>query len=138
MNFLPMILRNMRMLIILGVTLGSIGIVFIVNASVETVNRISTEAIGYYGGDRIPALIKYVDDPRRSFKRRNRAIWALSQLGDGRALPVLEKHVTGRDCRHRTDLCQKELKKAIAATKEDAGPHFVHRAVVAARSLGLL
>jgi hypothetical protein len=105
MNLLPMIRRYMRALIVLGLVIGPLGIFYIVTGSIDAIDRIGAEAVGYYGGERIPALINYVDDPRRSFKRRNRAIWALSQLGDGRALPVLEKHITGRDCRHGTDLC---------------------------------
>lgn len=137
MRLPDVIRRNIRALVVLS-AIGSLGILYIVNDSIRSIDEISTEAIGYYGGDRISALIKYVDDPGRSFRRRNRAIWALSQLGDSRALPVLEKHLTGRECRHGTDLCQKELKKAIVTARQDAGPHIVYHVVHAVRNLILL
>lgn len=64
-------------------------------------------------GDRVPALMAYVESPAHSLRERNRAVWALGQLGDARALPVLEKHFTGRQCEHGRALCQHELRKAI-------------------------
>ena len=38
---------------------------------------------------------------------------ALGQIGDRRAVPVLERFYTGNACRHDEFLCQKELSKAI-------------------------
>lgn len=48
-----------------------------------------------YGGDCTEALIRLVEDDTRGFRVRNEAIWALGQLGDGRALPVLQQLYTG-------------------------------------------
>jgi hypothetical protein len=70
-----------------------------------------------HGGDAVEALIAYVDSPRYALQRRNRAVWALGQLGDARALPVLEKHFTGGPCDHDRELCQRELGKAIEACR---------------------
>lgn len=64
-------------------------------------------------GDRALALMAYVESPRHTLRERNRAVWALGQLGDARALPLLEKHFTGRECEHGRALCQHELRKAI-------------------------
>lgn len=64
-------------------------------------------------GDRVPALMAYIESPKHSLRERNRAVWALGQLGDARALPVLEKHFTDRECEHARVLCQHELRKAI-------------------------
>ncbi len=64
-------------------------------------------------GERVPALMAYIESPTHTLRARNRAVWALGQLGDARALPVLEKHVTGRECDHARALCQYELRKAI-------------------------
>jgi hypothetical protein len=64
-------------------------------------------------GDRVPALMAYIESPTQTLRARNRAVWALGQLGDARALPVLEKHFTGRECEHGRALCQHELRKAI-------------------------
>lgn len=64
-------------------------------------------------GDRVLALMAYVESPKHTLRERNRAVWALGQLGDARALPVLETHFTGTDCEHDRALCQHELRKAI-------------------------
>jgi hypothetical protein len=64
-------------------------------------------------GDSVPALMAYLESPTHPLRERNRAVWALGQLGDARALPVLEKHFTGRQCEHGRALCQHELRKAI-------------------------
>jgi hypothetical protein len=64
-------------------------------------------------GERVPALMAYIESPTHTLRARNRAVWALGQLGDARALPVLEKHFTGRECEHGRALCQHELRKAI-------------------------
>jgi hypothetical protein len=64
-------------------------------------------------GDRVLALMAYVESPNHTLRERNRAVWALGQLGDARALPLLETHFTGTDCDHGRALCQHELRKAI-------------------------
>ena len=74
---------------------------------------ISTEATQLYPGDRIEALIAYVNSEDHSLSQRNRAVWALGQIGDKRALPTLEKSYTGGPCDHDSRLCQRELQKAI-------------------------
>ncbi|MGI5828529.1 MAG: HEAT repeat domain-containing protein [Patescibacteria group bacterium] len=69
-----------------------------------------------YGGDCVEALIAQLDDEHQGFRARNHAIWALGQMGDSRALPVLEKYYTGnipdREPLDET-ISQYELKKAI-------------------------
>ncbi len=77
------------------------------------VRSISAAALGPQPGDRIAALMTYVETPTHSLRERNRAVWALGQLGDPRALPVLERYFTGEPCDHERALCQYELKKAI-------------------------
>jgi hypothetical protein len=64
-------------------------------------------------GDRVLALMAYVESPQHPLRTRNRAVWALGQLGDPRALPVLEEQFTGGECDHDRLLCQHELRKAI-------------------------
>jgi len=44
---------------------------------------------------------------------RNRAVWALGELEDRAALPVLRHYHTGARCDHAAGLCQYELGKAI-------------------------
>jgi hypothetical protein len=73
----------------------------------------SAASVAAYGGDRVDALMSVVNSPARPLRERNRAVWALGQLGDPRALPVLERHVTRQPCDHAQSLCQHELSKAI-------------------------
>ena len=51
----------------------------------------------------------------------------LANLGDVRALPVLEKHYTGADCHHRYFPCQYELKKAVTRCRADLGKSILFR-----------
>lgn len=78
------------------------------------------EARAQYGGECIAALSRTVEDGNQSFKRRNDAVWALGQLGDRRALPVLLRNYTGiipdREP-YNSVLSQYELKKAINLSK---------------------
>jgi len=72
-----------------------------------------------YSGDRVEALIAMLNDESQSFGDRNSAIWALGQLGDERALPVLQSYYTGdipdREPWHGV-VSQYELEKAINLT----------------------
>jgi HEAT repeat protein len=72
-----------------------------------------TMALREHNGDAVAALIAYVDTPTHGVRERNRAVWALGQLGDPRALPILEKHFTEGPCEHQHELCRHELAKAI-------------------------
>lgn len=66
-----------------------------------------------FGGDRVEALIQQVECTSCTMKQRQEAVWALGQMGEARALPVLRAHLTGRPCDHAKELCQYELEKAI-------------------------
>ena len=76
-----------------------------------------------YGGDCTQALIRLVQDERRGFRVRNDAIWALGQLGDSRAQPVLQGLYTGNiPPREPLDegISQYELRKAVDLTRGGA------------------
>ena len=77
------------------------------------VRAASAMAMQHHQGGRVEALIQYVEDTNHSFRERNRAVWALGQLGDQRALTVLQKYYSGKPCDHGSALCQRELGKAI-------------------------
>lgn len=81
------------------------------------VRSISKEALREYPGNEVKALISFVNSQNQSLGKRNRAVWALGQIGDKQALPTLEKFYTGQPCDHEKYLCQKELKKAIRLCK---------------------
>ena len=79
----------------------------------EGVQAVTEAALRAHPGDRVLALVAYVDSPTHTLRERNRAVWALGRVGDPRALPILEKHFTGDTCDHARRLCQYELRKAI-------------------------
>jgi hypothetical protein len=83
----------------------------------SAVKQMSAEATKEYPGNRVEALIAYVSSENHSLKKRNRAVWALGQIGDKSALAVLESFYTGGDCDHEKHLCQHEIKKAIYGCK---------------------
>jgi hypothetical protein len=77
-------------------------------------------AQGKYDGDCVQALIQTLDSDSDSNRERNNAIWALGQLGDVRALSVLEKYYTGNIPEREPyddDLSQYEMKKALKLVK---------------------
>lgn len=72
-----------------------------------------------YTGDCVESLSALLNDSHQSFRQRNQAIWALGQLGDNRALPILQSFYTGIiPNREPLDkmMSQYELKKAINLT----------------------
>ncbi len=86
------------------------------------VKSMCAEAMQEYPGDRVEAVIAYVESESHSLKERNMAVWALGYLGDKRALPVLKKHFTGTSCEHDKYLCQRELGKAIKKCQSGLNP----------------
>lgn len=67
--------------------------------------------------DPVEALLVWIQSPAHSLQERNRGVWALGQLRDKRALPVLEQYCHGGTCDHDNELCQRELEKAIKLIK---------------------
>lgn len=70
-----------------------------------------------YEGDCAQALIAQLEDEENGFAIRNNTIWALGQLGDERALPVLRSYYTvdGAEYGNRSkELSQFELGRAIS------------------------
>lgn len=80
------------------------------------VKKQCVDATREYGGDCVEALITTLNDENNGFRDRNDAIWALGELGDSRALPVLQGYYTG-DIPEREPLdkviSQYELKKSV-------------------------
>jgi len=64
-------------------------------------------------GAPVPALVAFVESGDHSLRDRNRAVWALGQIGSVDALPCLRRNYTGAPCDHTSELCQRELRKAI-------------------------
>jgi hypothetical protein len=66
-----------------------------------------------FGQGRVDSLLRVVDCETCGLRTRERAVWALGELGDGRAVPALRAHLSGHKCDHDRGLCQYELNKAI-------------------------
>ena len=88
---------------------------------------VSRTATHHFPGDRVEALLQQVECSSCKSKDRQSAVWALGQIGDARALPVLRAHVTGRACNHEKELCQYELSKAIRHIEKGIPLHSVLR-----------
>ena len=86
-----------------------------IQASIELgVRDFSRTAMQQFPGDRADALIRLVACETCSLQDRNHAVWALGQLREKRALPVLASYKTHRRCDHTREICQHELDKAMA------------------------
>jgi hypothetical protein len=104
---------------ILAIAVGFLMIVYL-GASLMIgwgINKESRSARAQFNGDRIEALMALVDCQNCRLENRNHAVWALGQLRDRRALPVLYKYRTGKPCNHLRQICQHEISKAIRWTE---------------------
>jgi HEAT repeat protein len=81
------------------------------------VKRFSQNAQERFSGDRVKALEQMVECESCDLGDRNHAVWALGQLADRSAVPVLEKYYTGDKCDHLHKICQYELMKALRLTR---------------------
>ena len=86
------------------------------------VHDVARAAQTRFAGAPVAALCALVADENAGYDLRNRAVWALGQLGDPDALPVLESlyrasSSRGTTCQHDRAICQHELRKAIAGCR---------------------
>ena len=113
-------------LMVVGIGIVVLLVLFVSSSVVigRSVSKQCKKAQSQYLGGCVVALAQVVDDDKNSLDERKQAIWALGQLGDGRALPVLEEYFdgSGAQCDHETKLCQYELEKAINLIKSGFNP----------------
>ncbi len=87
------------------------------------VDEACTGAKQRYPGDHVEALIALIEADDVPFKEKNRAIWALGQIGDRRALPLLRKLDTDEVQKKPYDpgryICQYSVDKAIRHIEGD-------------------
>ena len=85
------------------------------------VKSICFEAKKEFKGDSVEALMALIESDKFGFQEKNKAIWALGQIGDKRAMPLLEKLNTGevQKAPYNTDkyIVQYSVKKAIKQCK---------------------
>ena len=99
--------------------LAAVGMLFIAYTVVslligQQVRSAIAAAQAHQGGEPVAALLAVVRSSEASVDERNRAIWALGQMGANEAIPELRALVTGEECDHQRAVCQRELRKAIA------------------------
>lgn len=105
--------RRATCLAALGALLvGFVGLGFTIGRQVDRAVR---HAQSFAPGEPVEALTALAVSDRAPLKERNRAIWALGQLGAPEAVPALEALVSGTGCDHDRIVCQRELAKAITA-----------------------
>jgi HEAT repeat protein len=105
-----------RILLVTGGTLvvGLLVACLAVSLSIgAAVRQAAATARQHYAGDSVEALILQVGDPGGDLRDRNRAVWALGQLGDPGALDALSRLQRGGPCDHENRVCERELEKAI-------------------------
>jgi len=96
------------------ICLAVIGIAAIFLSIEVGVEKQKKQAMARFPGrDPSQALIELVDCEKCSLPERNHAVWALGQIREDRALPVLHKHFHGGPCDHSKFVCQYELSKAL-------------------------
>jgi hypothetical protein len=86
------------------------GVCLVIGAGVGDVLKTARRG---FPGNGMAALVAMVNSSSTPLKDRNKAVWALGQLGDPQALAPLEGLVTGSPCDHAATICQYELRKAI-------------------------
>lgn len=59
------------------------------------------------------ALVRLLESPDAPLGERNRALWALGEMGDDSVLPILREMDRYEECEHATRICVRELRKAI-------------------------
>jgi hypothetical protein len=102
----------------------------------STAHETARAAQRSFPGDEVEALLRLVESEAEPLDARNHAVWALGQLGDPRALPVLRRHDTGGPCDHGRFICQDELRKAIdgCSGRTKSLPRFIVRWVGGSRT----
>ncbi len=107
---------NLLYISAIGISIVSLVFFITVNWIGFEVKNICQHAKWQYGGDCVDALIVQLRDEHQGYRTRNHAIWALGQIGDSRAVPVLKTLYSGVIPEREpldTTISQYELKKAI-------------------------
>ena len=108
--------RIRRSLALLGaaalvlVVAGLVAVRVVIDSSVQ---EIADDAQRRFGPDRVSALVRLANAIDQPLRDRNRAVWALGELQDPRAIPELDALRTGEPCNHDRFVCQYQVQKAI-------------------------
>jgi hypothetical protein len=114
------------------ISLFSIFIFTLLATTYSVENRVQETckmAISLYPGDKIDALISVSKSQSSCTTNKSRALWALGQLGDKKALPYLIENFEGIE---ETDICVYEAQFAIEKIKNESFnlPGFFWRSIL--------
>jgi HEAT repeat protein len=104
-----LILRTLSLLIVLAAA-AYLLISWRIGVGVDAMVSLAQEQ---HAGPPVEALVAYAGSDANPLRQRNRAVWALGQLGDSAAQPFLAAQLEDRPCAHDSTLCQRELRKAV-------------------------
>ena len=87
------------------------------------VKSICEIASNKFENDNVEALISLIESDEFSFKQKNKAIWALGQIGDRKALPLLRKldtdEIQKKPLNSNKYIVQYSVEKAIRQINSD-------------------
>ncbi len=119
-------LRQLKVIIkmkkIIIITISIFALVFILGTVLsfiiiqKNVKDICKKAKAEYEESCGPSLGKTIESDNHSFKEKNRAVWALGQMADEKALPFLlylESKLPSEECNPDENICKYEVQKAI-------------------------
>lgn len=93
-------------------------VLLVVTYKVESqVQETCKMAVSVYPGDNIQALINVIKNENTCTRDKSKALWALGQLGDKKALPYLIENFNGIE---ETDICIYEAQFAIEKIKNES------------------
>jgi PBS lyase HEAT-like repeat len=108
-----------NLILITGIGISILFLLFIITSvqiGMGVRNKCKLAQAIYSQNDCVDNLSLFLDDDSQTFRVRNSAIWALGQLGNSKALPILQKYYTGNIPKREPyddGISQHELKKAI-------------------------
>ena len=118
---------NLRKFILYVILIGLAAFIILFAISLRMiysgVESICEIASNKFETDNVESLISLIESDEFSFKQKNKAIWALGQIGDRRALPLLQKLDTDEIQEKPLDsdlyLVQYSVEKAIRQIDSD-------------------
>ena len=106
--------------LIIGIPIGFISVILVYLVCCwiifSGVKSITTQATEEFRLTPVQSLIAVIESNKFGFEKKNDAIWALGQIGDKKALPILEQIFTDKiekHCNRSENICQYEVQKAI-------------------------
>jgi len=97
----------------------------------SSVESICIQAKHEFNSDCVESLISYIKSESHTIREKNRAVWALGQFADKKALPFLEEieksAFSGKQCDLDKDICQYEVKKAIKWCTQGNSTSWMYR-----------